>query len=95
MCGGFVISAKVATGNLGMFNGCECEKKINEALAPMNGRVKKLIGFDDEMNASERLVIATEKIDTRKRKSAPIAVASYCPWCGAALLAHDRYLAGN
>lgn len=64
---------------------CECEKKINEALAPMNGRIKKLIGFDDKMSASERLVVATEKIDTRKRKSAPIAVASYCPWCGVKL----------
>lgn len=65
---------------------CDCVKKMDEALAPMNGRIAVAIGFSPDMSKmTSRLIVATEKIDKAKRKPAPTAVASFCPFCGVKL----------
>ena len=65
---------------------CDCVQKMNEALEPMNGRLAIALGFSPDMSKmTSRLIVATEKIDKSKRKPAPTAVASFCPFCGVKL----------
>lgn len=62
---------------------CECVEKMNAALAPKNGKLAIAISISPDLSTmTSRLMVATEKIDKAKRKPAPTALASYCPFCG-------------
>jgi hypothetical protein len=61
---------------------CNCVKRLNEALAPKNGRIVMAMQITENLNLLSRLCIATEKLDKSKRKPVPTLVANYCPFCG-------------
>ncbi len=57
---------------------CACIQAMNARLAEQNGRlVTTLFG-------TPRVVIGSEKIDSKKRGRPPAAIASFCPFCGTA-----------
>ena len=68
---------------------CDCIDKVNRHLAEHNTRVSAALGIDDEMNMIGRLIVATEKIDKRKKESRTMT-ATFCPFCGV-VLGHDHF----
>ena len=63
----------------------ECFTKFNEVLAGHNGRLATALQVTETLGLRSRLLIATEKIDSKKRKPVPSVVASHCPFCGVQL----------
>jgi hypothetical protein len=61
---------------------CNCMKEMDEALAKHNGKLATGFQITADMNVVSRLLIATEKIDAKKRKPVPGVMASFCPFCG-------------
>jgi len=62
---------------------CECVKKLDEQLVEHNGRIAMALTMSKDMSRmGERLLVATEKIDTKKRKPIPKLMATFCPFCG-------------
>lgn len=60
---------------------CECVKEFDAYLAPHNGKIAT--GFLYEKNVLKlTYFVATEKLDTKKRKDIPRVVMTYCPFCG-------------
>ena len=68
----------------------DCFKQFDEALAPHNGRLAFALQVTESMGLQTRLLIGTEKIDKKKRKPVPHAVASFCPFCGASLTGETK-----
>jgi len=61
---------------------CDCMKQVNEKLASHNGRLATGFQMTADMGIKMRLLLATEKLDKKKRKPVPTVTASYCPFCG-------------
>lgn len=63
---------------------CDCRAKLDEKLKAHNGRIAMAILLPAEgSNALRaRVLVQTEKLDTKKRKAVPAVMASYCPFCG-------------
>lgn len=58
---------------------CDCISTVNEQLREQNAMlVFTLFGKPN------RVVIATDKVDSKKRGRAPSMLASFCPFCGEA-----------
>lgn len=61
---------------------CNCDKKLDEKLAPLNGRlVRGFVMAPGKLELSP-VFITVEKLIPRGKKP-PRVVASYCPFCGA------------
>jgi hypothetical protein len=58
-------------------------KHVNEKLAEHNGRLATGFLIRGDMSVGMRLLLATEKLDTSKRKKVPHVTAAFCPFCGA------------
>lgn len=61
----------------------KCVSELNKFLADHNTRLT--IGMqltDNNKRIRERIMIASEKIDTKKRQPALPVLASFCPFCG-------------
>lgn len=57
---------------------CDCIKTMNNRLAETNGHlITTLFG-------TPRAVIGSVKVDRKKRGQPPVAIASFCPFCGEA-----------
>ena len=56
---------------------CNCAKKLNEKLAPLNYRLTRNLLEDNPP-----VLIEMHKIETRERTQSHSLVASYCPFCG-------------
>ena len=62
---------------------CDCISVIDAKLAEHNTRICVTFGFPRDGSPSfTRPHIMTEKIVTRTRGSAMLAIPSYCPFCG-------------
>jgi hypothetical protein len=61
---------------------CDCMKLVDEKLAAHNGRLATGFQITADMGIRMRLLLATEKLDKKKRKPVPSVTASYCPFCG-------------
>ena len=61
---------------------CDCMRLVNEKLAAHNGRLATSFQITTDMGIQTRLLLATEKLDKKKRKPVPGVTASYCPFCG-------------
>ena len=62
---------------------CSCISDMDAKLGPYNTRLAVTFGFPRNGGPSfTRPTIQTEKIESRKRGSAALALASYCPFCG-------------
>lgn len=56
---------------------CNCIKETNEMLAEHN-----TVLVSTMFRKPDAVVIATDKLDSKKRGRAGIMVASFCPFCG-------------
>lgn len=63
----------------------ECLEKFDQHLAGHNGRLAIGLQVTETLGLHARLLVATEKIDKKKRKDVPHVMASFCPFCGAKL----------
>lgn len=62
---------------------CDCVKSLDAALAEHNGRISMALTLSSDMSKmGARVLIATEKLDPKKRKPIPALMAAYCPFCG-------------
>jgi hypothetical protein len=61
---------------------CDCMKQVNEKLASHNGRLATGFQITAAMGIKMRLLLATEKLDKKKRNPVPTVTATYCPFCG-------------
>lgn len=63
---------------------CDCITYVNAKLAERNTQIMASISFakDDMSDSMEVPVIATEKVDTKKRGRPAIMVPTFCPFCG-------------
>ena len=62
---------------------CDCIDQMNAKLADKNTRLHVTFSFPRDGSPSQTFpLIGTEKIETRKRGSACLAIPSYCPFCG-------------
>lgn len=63
---------------------CECRAKMDEKLKAHNGRIALAILLPAEGSDAlrSRILVQTEKLDTKKRNAVPAVIASYCPFCG-------------
>ena len=63
---------------------CACMDEMNAKLAEKNTRLQVTFSFSRVGRPSQVLpLIGTEKIVTRQRGSACLAIPSFCPFCGA------------
>lgn len=63
---------------------CACIDEMNAKLAEKNSRLQVTFSFPRHGGPSQtRPLIGTEKIVTRQRGSACLAIPSFCPFCGA------------
>jgi hypothetical protein len=61
---------------------CNCIEDMNGKLAELNGKLSLTIGFSFDGSPSRAYpTIDVEKINKRGKKP-PIALPSYCPFCG-------------
>jgi hypothetical protein len=60
---------------------CNCIALANEAFV-QEGHNTMLQRALDVTTGKSRMVVATEKIDSRKRQKAMLLIAAYCPMCG-------------
>lgn len=62
---------------------CNCIKEMDERMREKNTRILVTFGLPrDGSPMFVRPLVATEKIETRKRGSACLAIPTYCPFCG-------------
>lgn len=62
---------------------CTCITEIDARLGENNTRLCVTFGFPRDGRPSfTRPTIMTEKIETRKRGSAVLAIPTFCPFCG-------------
>lgn len=70
----------------------DCRGKINELLAPSNGRLFEPMvvnfitpekGKRADIKVSKDVWLMVEKLDEKKRVKPPLLACSYCPFCGA------------
>ncbi len=61
----------------GEMKGCDCLKKVNEALKARKSYVATTLDFSGGIH----IQIATRKMEGKRVKPA-LLVASYCPFCG-------------
>jgi len=62
---------------------CTCIDEMNAKLAEKNSKLQVTFSFSFNGEPSRVLpLIGTEKIETRKRGSACLAIPSFCPFCG-------------
>lgn len=62
---------------------CECLKIVDAQLEKFNTRVGTAFSISKDLSVmSLDIVIASEKIDTKKRGRPRTIVAAYCPFCG-------------
>jgi hypothetical protein len=64
---------------------CNCIRTINKAIAPYNTclSIPLMVILDTGKNVSgERVMLATEKIDPKKRGRPKALFAAFCPLCG-------------
>lgn len=62
---------------------CKCIEEMNAKLGEHNTRLCVTFGFPRDGSPSfTRPHIQTEKIETRKRVGAVLAIPSFCPFCG-------------
>lgn len=63
---------------------CECIAKLDERLKNYNGKIALaiLLPAEGSNKLRSRVLVQTEKLDTKKRKVVPAVMASYCPFCG-------------
>lgn len=62
---------------------CDCIKQMDAKLAPHNTRLAVTFGFSRATGKSVTLpTILVEKVESRKRGSEALAIASFCPFCG-------------
>ena len=61
---------------------CDCLKQVNKDLAAYNGKVATSVFVTEDIGLKIRVLIATEKVDKKKRKPAPRLPAAFCPFCG-------------
>lgn len=67
-------------------SGCKCVETMDAKLAPENTKLEMaLMVFAGPGDAVVRPVVATVKVDEKKRGRAKTALASYCPFCGVKL----------
>lgn len=62
---------------------CDCKETFNEKLKEYNGKLS--LGFSFSRNgdpAQTHLMIGVEKIDRKSRVKPPLAIATFCPFCG-------------
>lgn len=58
---------------------CDCIDKVNELLAPRNAE----LGVTFNLLTGQTFPrLTVNKIETRKRGSAPLMIPTYCPFCG-------------
>lgn len=69
---------------------CECAQTADRKLAEHNTAIDwaTLIATNGDMQ--DRLQIKTRKLDPKKRGSATILVATFCPFCGSSLTQESR-----
>lgn len=58
---------------------CDCIADVNKLLADHNGR---LVCTYNLMSGRDYPKLTVEKIESRKRGSAPLMIPSFCPFCG-------------
>jgi hypothetical protein len=58
----------------------DCIEKMNALLAPYNTQLLPVFQFSEDM--PQRIVIATDKLDAKKRGKPMLLYAKYCPMCG-------------
>lgn len=64
--------------------GCACISDVNNKLAEHNaGLVTTLFA------APKRVVIGTNKVDSKKRGKPPYMLATFCPFCGEKYVKND------
>lgn len=62
---------------------CLCIEQMDAKLAPHNGRIAVTFSFGRNGGASYTLpTIQVEKVEKRKRGSPPLAIPTFCPFCG-------------
>lgn len=62
---------------------CTCIRDMDAMLQPLNGRLGVTFSFTrDGQGSSTRPTIVVEKIDTRSRVKPPLALPTFCPFCG-------------
>lgn len=65
-------------------SGCDCMKKVNDALRPHNTRVSLALLLDSRLTTAWS--ISTSQIETGRGKPKAMSLfASYCPFCGTSL----------
>lgn len=60
---------------------CECRKRMNEKLAPLNARLAFGFTFGGGHMDLSPPMIETERLKPRGKKP-PIILATFCPFCG-------------
>lgn len=60
---------------------CNCIAEFDAKLKDHNGKIAQAILLRGNALIA-RLLVQTEKLDTKKRKPVPALIASYCPFCG-------------
>jgi hypothetical protein len=61
---------------------CDCIKDMDAKLADLNGKIAVTIGFGfDGTSSGPYPTIEVEKINKRGKRP-PVALPSYCPFCG-------------
>jgi hypothetical protein len=58
---------------------CECIDTVNKLLAEHNARLVCTYNLSTGRDFPK---LGVEKIETRKRGSAPLMIPTYCPFCG-------------
>lgn len=60
---------------------CNCAEEMDARLQEHGGRLVRAIALRGNTMVS-RLLVSTEKTDSKKRKPLPVVAASFCPFCG-------------
>jgi uncharacterized protein (DUF2062 family) len=72
-------------------SGCGCRDKANAVLAEHNTRLVENIGMLMHPRraarslfrfTTDRILVATEKVDASSRKRSLVVAATFCPFCG-------------
>jgi hypothetical protein len=62
---------------------CGCIEQMNDLMGDKNTRIVVTLGIPrDGSPMFVRPMIATEKVESRKRGSAALAIPTFCPFCG-------------
>lgn len=65
----------------------ECFRTINKALEDKNAELDLQQGFNLATGkpTQPRLAVPLRKLDSKKRKSLPVLIVKFCPFCGASM----------